>query len=372
MTHPGAAPTLEERREPAPVGALSGTLDHRGRILAIEGPVEASLGWNTGELAGVCVARLVAEGDRGRLVELRRALWAMGEISGLCLHGVRSDGGTAVFEVRLALLPHRDPRRGVAGFVAVPATLRDELSFWRAEATRRRMTARLAADAAHEINNPLQALLVHAAVLRHAPDTDAGPVRTETAERLREAAHRIRETSRLVRQLRRRFEGTAQPLRLDPLVTDGLALVAAGARRRGVRFTTRLGGEGVPLKGPSAVLVDAVIAVIDLAAHLADPGTVVDVRTRWRADRRCQRLELFARHDALEGPLDLAATLRSPSRRPPGEGFSAEVVHLLGRLTRRCGAVLEIAGWVGAGTRVALEIPAAFDRRSVGAAGGRA
>ncbi len=344
---------------PQACGAIAGTLDARGRFLSIDGPVEAALGRLREELIGVCAVRIVAPSLRRRVMSFWEALRSLGTIDGARIHLVRPDGGSASLDLTLTLLPARRTRDAAVRFVGRPSTVEAELDFWRVEAARRRLAARLAADAAHEINNPLQAVLAHAAVLRGGSDPRGEMARTDSAKRLREAAHRVRETACLVQHLRRRFEGAAGPMLLDHLVTDGLALFAVAARRRGVRFETHLAAAGAAVTGSPSTLVDLVLGLLDMAIRLARRASVIDVATTTCGAVGRQRLEVSCTHGALDEALDLAVTLRSEGGRLPASGFAREALVVALRLSRRCRGTLEITSRAGRGTRIILELPAA-------------
>ena len=356
----GAGSTSESSGLGVP-GAIGGTLDARGRIVSIRGPVETSLGWRPAELIGTCAARIVAPSLRRRLMPFWEALYSLGTIEGVRVPLVRPDGGSAGRDLTLTRLAGGGARDAAVRFTGRPATLEAELDYWRVEAARRRLTARLAADAAHEINNPLQAMLAHAAVLRSSPGPGGEMARTDSAERLREAAHRVRETACLVQHLRRRFEGAAGPLMLDPLVTDGLALLAVAARRRGLSFATRLAATGGAVAGRPSTLVDLVLGLLDMAVRLAEPASVVDVTTTSRGTPGRHRLEVSCTHGEVLEEMDLAAALRSEARRLPCAGFSREGLLAVLRLSRRCRGTLRITSRAARGTRFVLELPLAGD-----------
>lgn len=180
-----------------------------------------------------------------------------------------------------------------------------------AHATRLSTMGVFAASIAHEINQPLGAILINADAAEMILDQE----KPDLAE-LREIVHDIRKdderASDVIRGLRallRKREVRFATLDLNTEVSQALHHLAAKAASRKVRITRELAGDVPAVTGDSVQLQQVLI------------NLVVNAMEAMEATPECQR-EVHVRTCALRGGAEIAVRDRGP-------GISADVAHRL-------------------------------------------
>lgn len=163
-------------------------------------------------------------------------------------------------------------------------------------ASRLAVVGQLSASIAHEINQPLGAILSNAdaaAILLAAPEPDLVELRSIVAD-IRSDGLRASEVVRQVRTLARKRPPDFMELDLQDVCRQALHLCVPVANRRGVRILTRFDPQGLPVHGDPVLLrqmllnlllnaLDALAgvhrsrAVVEVSATMRDEGGVVIV-----------------------------------------------------------------------------------------------
>ncbi len=204
------------------------TLDEDDRILQVNPAAVRLLGRPAGQLAGrrfgeVVRLRPLAGGEQPQLFELEA-----------------SDGPPRIVELRRRALPAAGRRQWVVTLADRTEEFRSrrELEAGRnrlrqlerelERETRRGAMAQLAAAIAHEVNQPLSAILTYANAGRRLARREAGELKSGVVESLDKLAEQAERAGEVVRRLRSLFEGGGpRPEPSDPnrIVAEALELV---------------------------------------------------------------------------------------------------------------------------------------------------
>jgi PAS domain S-box-containing protein len=200
----------------SPLGVLACDLDRRVQLW--NSSAERILGWKADEIIGRCLP--VPESAQAQWMELKRRLRSGESFTIVETKRVRKDG--TVFDAEVSAAPVRGPMGEINGFIGMIA---DASEIVRArEAVQRSdklaATGRLAATIAHEINNPLDAVMNLVYLARSSCHEDE--VRSLLAlaeEELRRVAHIARRTLGFYRE-----SSEPAPCRLSKVVDEVLNL----------------------------------------------------------------------------------------------------------------------------------------------------
>jgi PAS domain S-box-containing protein len=238
-------------------------VDQRGRIVMANPQTEAMFGYAAEELAGQSMEMLVPERFRGRHSSYRQEFHASPQTramgKGRELFARRKDGSEIEVEIALNPIHAQDEMLVLATIVDVTErrranmemqTLRQEL----AHSSRVSVMGQLASALAHELNQPLGAILRNAEAAelflqKKVPDLDE--VRAILAD-IRKDDHRAGEVIDRMRGLlsRRKLERTQ--ISVLELVDEVLGLIRPDAQHRKVHLSREVPGNLAP------VLVDRV------------------------------------------------------------------------------------------------------------------
>jgi signal transduction histidine kinase len=155
-----------------------------------------------------------------------------------------------------------------------------------AHAARLTAVGELTASVAHEINQPLGAILSNAEAAEMFLDAD--PPRLDRVRQIlgdiREEDRRASEVIREVRALSRKQSPESRPLDLNEVVGDVMALVTADARRRGVEVQMDLGAPLPPVSGDQAqlrqVLLNLALNGLEALGSRGPGERLLRIRTR--------------------------------------------------------------------------------------------
>jgi C4-dicarboxylate-specific signal transduction histidine kinase len=269
-------------------------------LAAVVFAVDLSLPLGVAAAVPYTFAVLVALADRRR--------WAGPAVAGLCgaltlaKMGIAPDRGTteewkvlvnrglAIFAVGMILTIGLLRRRAAEARARAEERLRAHQADV-AHVGRLGLLGQVAAGLAHELNQPLAAIGLHAEVASRLA-VPGEPLRVEVADGLREIAAqsaRAGEIVRGVKRLARRSPPGTDPVRVDETVTAAVALLGWQAGRAGAAVRVEAGGPAAVVQADRVqveqVLVNLIQNALDAVAGQPDGKRVVSVTTAADGDR---------------------------------------------------------------------------------------
>jgi PAS domain S-box-containing protein len=254
-------------------------VDARGRIAEVNRTALRATGYRHEELLGRRAPKLVAP-------EARRRLWAAlpgfvetGRVENLELTIRRRDGSP--IETIISASAVRDELGHLIGAHAVLRDVTSRLALQRQllQADRLVATGRLAAGVAHEINNPLQAIMLHLALIEAAlPENFA---EREAFERVREGVRRIRQIVAALLDLHRGGDQLLQPVDVHAVLEEALGLAQTPLRHGNVRVQRDLAPELPRVWAVERHVYQVLLNLILNALDAMRDGGQLTVRTRF-------------------------------------------------------------------------------------------
>ena len=290
--------TLAEERfrlvvEASPSGIV--LMNGEGRVVLVNAETERLFGYTREELTGQPVEMLVPERLRGDHPAYRAGFLAAPRARamgfGRELFARRKDGTEFTAEIGLSPVPHEDGPLVLAAVVDVTARKRDEAEMLRlraelAHAGRMSTMAQLATGLAHELNQPLGAILRNAEaaelLLAKSPP-DLEEVRAILADICRDD-HRAGEVIDHMRALLKRRGLERVKLDVAELVDEVLVLVQPDAASRQVRLGVEVPKALPPVRGDRVhlqqVLLNLILNGMDAMAEVPAERRRLVVRAR--------------------------------------------------------------------------------------------
>ncbi len=240
-----------------------------GTIVLVNSQCEKFFGYRREELVGRPVELLVPERLRTEHAGYRRSFFASPSArsigAGRDLHGRRKDGSE--FPVEIGLIPLQTGGGLLVLGAIVDITERkraEEARHELAHASRLALVGELTASIAHELNQPLGAILSNAdaaeMLLESAPES-LGEVRQILAD-IRQDDLRASEVIRRLRGLLRKHKMEIQAVDLNELTADILALIRAETRRRRVAVEAGLAANLPPVWGDKVHLQQVLLNLL--------------------------------------------------------------------------------------------------------------
>jgi signal transduction histidine kinase len=261
---------------------------------------------------------------------------------------------------RVTVAPIVTAGGGLAGSVVVAHDVSEER---RIEADRAALGEALAqsqamthlvAGIAHELNNPLQAVLGHAELLRR---TEALPRRISTS--LRQVYRESDRAARIVGNLLF-LAGSGhvvrRPVSVNAAVRRALALRAGPCRRAGIVIERHLADDLPRVSGDGLLLQQAVHNILLNAEQaLGDGGRRIVVRTSCSNSRRC--ISITVQDNGPGVPADVLPRIFEPffTTKEAGSGLGLAMVR---RIVREHGGEIGAANRRGGGAVFTLRLPA--------------
>ncbi len=240
-----------------------------GDIVLVNSQCEKFFGYRREELVGRPAELLVPERLRTEHAGYRRSFFASPSARpmgvGHDLHGRRKDGSEFPVEIGLTPLQTGTGLLVLGAIVDITERKRaEEARHELAHASRLAVVGELTASIAHELNQPLGAILSNAdaaeMLLESAPES-LGEVRQILAD-IRQDDLRASEVIRRLRGLLRKRTLEVQAVDLNQLTSEMLALVRAETRRRRVAVETELAANLPPVWGDKVHLQQVLLNLL--------------------------------------------------------------------------------------------------------------
>ncbi len=260
-------------------------VDRRGRIREVNRAVRETVGWPEEALLGRHPVRFVARGERPRVMSVVRLLQGTGRISDFEVRVRRPDGTELEVSASATLVPGEEGNSRGAHVVLRDVTQRNRLQrrIWQAD--RLAVTGRIAAGVAHEINNPLQAVLMHLSLLERGLPRD--PSTRQAWHRVRKGVERIRGIVSDLLDLHRGSEnGRSGPADVNRVAFEALELVQVPVRHQGIRLRVALADDLPPVRISEQHLYQVLLNLLLNAIGAMHEGGQLTLRTRWLAGVR--------------------------------------------------------------------------------------
>jgi len=238
-------------------------IDERGAVHSFSPAAERLFGYASGEVVGRNVAMLMPSPYREAHDDYIDRYLRTGErrIIGIGRVVVGQRKGGATFPMELAVGEFQVAgKRYFTGFARDLTAQREaqrrihDLQAELLHASRLSVTGQMASTIAHELNQPLTAVVNYLEAARHLLDRDPGAV-ARVADLIGRAVGQAERAGQVIRQLRRfvsKGETEHRTANINTLVEEALGLALVGARQASVRVNLDLGSD-LP-----SVLVDSV------------------------------------------------------------------------------------------------------------------
>lgn len=347
----------------------------KGRILQVNPALSELTGYGAGELVGRSLLDLTHPEDRpqeGALFEqLADGMVEDFDRSKRCLH---KDG--SVTQVRLRVCVLKDEQRRPWRAVAVLEDTGEHLRLAEAERAREsaeasnRAKSNFLSRMSHELRTPLNAMLGFAQLLEL--DGERMEARhTQWIGQIRKAGWHLLEMINDVLDLSRIESGTIklqlEPLRLEPLLAESMAMVEPQARERGVHLSRALMGDAsLRVFGDSTRIKQILTNLLSNAIKYNREGGEVRLGTRrLEAADGSGLIEVEVSDTGLGMNPDQLAQLFQPFNRlgrergaAEGTGIGLVIAKLL---AERLGGALTVRSAEGVGSTFTLTLPLAAD-----------
>lgn len=258
-------------------------LDDRGRILSANRFAFKQLGCRPERLIGRRLLEWIPPLSRARAFELWRQLGGAGAVEGaeLSLCGVNREYCCLASAV---LVPPGAGRRSRVLLVLQDVTHRSWLQQKLSQTESLAATGKIAAGVAHEIKNPLQAVLIHMELIEGA--LPVGFSERASWDRVREGISRIQEIVADLLDLNRGGEPTTGPVDINKVLNEVVGLVETTFMRRRVRILRELTPNLPPVRGVSRHFYQVVLNLLLNAVDAMSEGGQVTIRSRLHSGSR--------------------------------------------------------------------------------------
>ncbi len=256
------------------------TLDARGRIEQLNRRALASTGFVARNVVGRHFSRFLGSHARRRVREAFDTFASAGAIDNLEFDIVGKDGRR--LEVVASARARGRMGDGLwqgAWVVLHDVTRRNLLQRQLRQADRLAVTGRLAAGVVHEINNPIQAILMHLAIVESAlPEAFD---QRDSWKRIVQGVRRIRQVGADLLDLHR-GPSSEDSADLNRVTREALGLVRAQFRKAGIRVRTELAPDLPSVSISSRHLYQIILNLLLNALGVMPQGGILTVRSRGR------------------------------------------------------------------------------------------
>jgi PAS domain S-box-containing protein len=329
------------------------TLDRRGRIEEVNRRTERVLGFPTAELIGRHPFRWLPRESRRRVRAALPSLLSSGSLENLELRLVRRDGQP--LDVIANAVAVRDPRGGWSGVRTVlrDVTQRTLLQRQLRQTDRLAATGRLAAGIAHEINNPLQAVLTHLAVVQSAlPRPFEGQ---DSWERVEEGLGRIRQIVEDLLDLHRGRGLERGPVDVRRVIDEALGLVRSQVRQRRIEVAQAHAADLPPVAATMRHVYQIVLNLILNALDAMAEGGVLTLQTRHAT--ATAEVEIDIADTGVGISEQMLPRLFDPFRSASSESGTGLGLFVTYGLVREYGGRIRVDSMPGRGTTFTVSLP---------------
>jgi signal transduction histidine kinase len=240
------------------------------RVVLVSASAERFIGRPRGEILGSAVEGVFTDANKlGRTV-----LDAFALHQGIPQREIELENGRRI-QIALDFIAERGERIGAL------LTMRDAESVRRIEneiELSRRLAAigRLTSGVAHEVKNPINAIVVHLELLREKM-REIDPDTRRHMDIIGREIHRLDRVVQVLVDFNRPVELRLVDFDLRRLVEDVVLLAAPEAARQGVRLETRLASAPLPVRADSDLIKQALLNVILNGVQAMNEGGVLNV-----------------------------------------------------------------------------------------------
>jgi len=271
---------------------------------------------------------------------------------GLDLSGLRSDGVEFPIEISLSYIETEDGLHALAFVSDITQRLAVERATRQAE--RLAAVGQLAAGIAHEINNPVGIMSSRIELmLIEAKEQGLPDAVLEDLRVLHRHAMRVTDIAAKLLTFARETPADRQPVDINTVVTDALALVEKQLGRNGVHVESRLGAGLSPVLGHANALQQVVLNLVTNAGQaLADHGTI---RVTTVTDA-AGRVTIEVADDGPGIAPDALTHVFDPffTTKPTGTGLGLSVSY---GIVRDHGGTIDVRSEIGRGSTFTVSLP---------------
>jgi len=240
------------------------------RVVLVSASAERFIGRPRGDILGSAVEGVFTDANKlGRIV-----LDAFALHQGIPQREIELENGRRI-QIALDFIAERGERIGAL------LTMRDAESVRRIEneiELSRRLAAigRLTSGVAHEVKNPINAIVVHLELLREKM-REIDPDTRRHMDIIGREIHRLDRVVQVLVDFNRPVELRLVDFDLRRLVEDVVLLAAPEAARQGVRLETRLASTPLPVRADSDLIKQALLNVILNGVQAMNDGGVLNI-----------------------------------------------------------------------------------------------
>ncbi len=330
-------------------------VDAAGLIVSVNAKTEQMFHYERAALVGQPLEILLPERLRHRHVGHRTQFMdtprtrPMGR--GLDLTGLRANGEEFPVEISLSYIETEDGTHALAFVSDITHRLAVERATRQAE--RLAAVGQLAAGIAHEVNNPVGIISSRIELmLLEAEEHGLPPAVVEDLRVLHRNAMRVTDIAAKLLTFARETPVDRQPVEINTVITDALALVEKQLHRAGVEVQCRLGAGMPPVLGHANALQQVILNLLTNAGQaLGDHGTI---RVVTAAD--AGRVTVEVADDGPGIPPDALAHIFDPffTTKPTGTGLGLSVSY---GIVRDHGGTVTVRSEPGLGTVFTVSLP---------------
>jgi signal transduction histidine kinase len=243
------------------------------RVVLVSASAERFIGRPRGEILGSAVEGVFTDANKlGRIV-----LDAFALHQGIPQREIELENGRRI-QIALDFIAERGERIGAL------LTMRDAESVRRIEneiELSRRLAAigRLTSGVAHEVKNPINAIVVHLELLREKM-REIDPDTRRHLDIIGREIHRLDRVVQVLVDFNRPVELRLVDFDLRRLVEDVVLLAAPEAARQGVTLETRLASAPLPVRADSDLIKQALLNVILNGVQAMNDGGILNIAAR--------------------------------------------------------------------------------------------